>query len=83
MERLQLGGRSPRPRAAAHEVSATSLSAQGDLLSGQPGLGREPVLVASSTRQVSGLEKQASPFQHFLKCFFEESIMYLNVIKYM
>lgn len=57
MERLQLGGRSPRPRATAHEVNATSLSAQGDLLSGQPGLEREPVLVALSTRQVSGLEK--------------------------
>ena len=57
MERLQLGGRTPRPRAAAHEVSATSLSAQGDLLSGQPGLEQEPVLVASSTRQASGFEK--------------------------
>ena len=57
MQRLRLGGRSPRPRAAAKEGSASTSSAQGALLPGQPGSKREPARMASSTGQVSGLVK--------------------------
>lgn len=57
MQRLRLGGRSPRPCAASKERSSSTSSAQGALLPGQPGLKQEPARMASSTGQVSGLVK--------------------------